>query len=245
MAPWTPLWLCHCLPPAEVGQVVSIKARAQWLLACSSPVCRGMHPCPPSPSTALVCLGPCSDTRMQMAQREALECLSTCSRRVLGYVLSLSTRQEIHLITCEAEDWVWGVDREGLCSREGALPCKTLQFFLLCLTFSSPSPSCPLRLTFPFDVSTRCPSLSPLGPPSFHFLPFYAYCFFFPGLHLPSLCPPVSLSPSTICVILSYVKLHFQSDLVSHFFLSLLSEPYLFFPIHLSFYIFCLEHRGH
>ncbi len=162
-----------------------------------------MCPCPPSPSTALVCLGPCSDTRMQMAQRAALECLSTRSRRVLGHVLSLSTRQEIHLITCEAEDWVWGVDREGLCSREGALPCKTLQFFLLCLAFSSHSPSCPLRLTFLFAVSTRCPSLSPLGPPSFHFLPFYAYCFFFPGLHRSSLCPPVSLSPSTICVILS------------------------------------------
>lgn len=33
-----------------------------------------------------------------------------------GHVLSLTTRQEIHLITCEAEDGVWGPDRGGLCS---------------------------------------------------------------------------------------------------------------------------------
>lgn len=33
-----------------------------------------------------------------------------------GHVLSPITRQEIHLITCEAEDGVWGPDRGGLCS---------------------------------------------------------------------------------------------------------------------------------
>lgn len=33
-----------------------------------------------------------------------------------GHVLSPTTRQEIHLITCEAEDGVWGPDRGGLCS---------------------------------------------------------------------------------------------------------------------------------
>lgn len=33
-----------------------------------------------------------------------------------GHVLSPTTRQEIHLITCEAENWVWGPDRGGLCS---------------------------------------------------------------------------------------------------------------------------------
>lgn len=34
-----------------------------------------------------------------------------------GHVLSPTTRQEIHLITCEAEDGgVWGADRGGLCS---------------------------------------------------------------------------------------------------------------------------------
>lgn len=176
-----------------------------------------MRPCPPSPSTALVCLGPCSDTKMQMAQRAALECLSTRSRRVLGHVLSLSTRQEIHLITCEAEEWVWGVDREGLCSREGALPRKTLQFFLLCLSLFSHTPSRPFHPTSSFAVSTHCPSLSPLGPASFHFLPFYSGCIFFPGLHWPSLCPLVSLSlslsPSTICVILSLRSLIFSQTL--------------------------------
>ena len=45
---------------------------------------------------------------MQMLERAALECLSTRSRRVQGHVLSPSTRQEIHLITCEAEDGAWG-----------------------------------------------------------------------------------------------------------------------------------------
>lgn len=33
-----------------------------------------------------------------------------------GHVLLPTTRQEIHLITCEAEDGVWGPDRGGLCS---------------------------------------------------------------------------------------------------------------------------------
>lgn len=33
-----------------------------------------------------------------------------------GHVLLQATRQKIHLITCEAEEGVWGPDRGGLCS---------------------------------------------------------------------------------------------------------------------------------
>ena len=46
------------------------------------------------------------------AGRRAPECLRTRSGRVQGHVLSLTTRQEIHLITCEAEDGV-GLGRAG------------------------------------------------------------------------------------------------------------------------------------
>lgn len=166
-----------------------------------------------------------------MAQRAALECLSTRSRRVLGHVLSPSTRQEIHLITCEAEDWMWGVDRELYparpfgSSRSPSLSILTswLDLFVwlsLCLwrSLSFPRPLCPSSFYFI--------SMSPAST-------FLAFC--------ASLALTLSLSPSTTCVILS-VKLNFQSDSVSHFFFFYLC----FFSLLSSvLFFFCSEHRGH